>query len=207
VHSGKILRKLPGISLNPVMKSLFLGVMIIILALPLMAEENRPSHSTALTDTPANAEKKQSLVEISIRRETLILFEKNDEGRWVPRQEYKVGTAVQGLDEYPRGKGKVTAISFNPWWYPTPYSREVFRERGIDLPHAVRPGDPLNYMGAVKISLSHSTSKGAIYRIHGNNNPGRVGRRVTGGCFVMYNEDVLELARIISVGTEVNILP
>jgi lipoprotein-anchoring transpeptidase ErfK/SrfK len=62
-------------------------------------------------------------------------------------------------------------------------------------------------MGKFKISLSHRTKKGAIYRIHGANNPGRVGRRVTGGCFAMYNDEGLELARTISVGTEVNILP
>ena len=132
---------------------------------------------------------------------------KSEDGHWVPLHQYEVGTAVKGLPVYPLGKGKVTAIAINPWWYPTAYSRQVFRERGIDLPRAVPPGQPLNYMGAVKISLSHRTWKGAIYRIHGNNNPGRVGRRVTGGCFVMFNEDILELARTISVGTEVDILP
>ena len=54
---------------------------------------------------------------------------------------------------------------------------------------------------------SHRTKKGAIYRIHGNNNPKRVGHRVTGGCFVMDNADGLVLARKIRVGTEVNIIP
>jgi lipoprotein-anchoring transpeptidase ErfK/SrfK len=62
-------------------------------------------------------------------------------------------------------------------------------------------------MGPFKIALSHRTQKGAIYRIHGNNDPKRVGRRVTGGCFVMNNPDGLALARRISVGTEVNIVP
>ena len=62
-------------------------------------------------------------------------------------------------------------------------------------------------MGPFKISLSHRTWKGAIYRIHGNNNPKRVGRRVTGGCFVMGNEEGLALAHRIRVGTEVNIVP
>jgi lipoprotein-anchoring transpeptidase ErfK/SrfK len=62
-------------------------------------------------------------------------------------------------------------------------------------------------MGPFKIALSHRTRKGAIYRIHGNNDPRRVGRRVTGGCFVMDNADGLALARSIRVGTEVNIVP
>lgn len=145
-------------------------------------------------------------IEISIGRNLLTLYQKND-AELTLLAEYSVGTAVRGLNIYPLGIVKVTGISCNPWWYPTPYSRQVFRERGITLPRAVPPVSPLNYMGPFKISLSHRTSKGAIYRIHGNNNPKRVGRRVTGGCFVMDNKDGLELARKIKVGTEVNIVP
>lgn len=146
-------------------------------------------------------------LEISIGRNLLTLFEKREGAEPAAVMQYPVGTVVRGLKTYPTGPGKVTAIAFNPWWYPTPYSRQVFRERGIELPTAVPPGDPLNYMGPFKISLSHKTWKGAIYRIHGNNNPKRVGRRVTGGCFVMANEDGLALAHRIKVGTEVNIVP
>lgn len=146
-------------------------------------------------------------VEISISRNLLTLYEKRGAAENAPIAEYPVGTAVRGLNTYPLGPGRVTGIYFNPWWYPTPYSRQVFRERGIELPAAVPPGHRLNYMGPFKIALSHRTSKGAIYRIHGNNNPKRVGRRVTGGCFVMDNADGLALARRIGVGTEVNIIP
>lgn len=146
-------------------------------------------------------------VEISISRNLLTLYEMKSANERVPVAEYSVGTAVAGLKTYPLGPGRVTGIYFNPWWYPTSYSRKVFRGRGIELPAAVPPGHPLNYMGPFKIALSHSTWKGAIYRIHGNNNPKRVGRRVTGGCFVMDNADGLALARRIRVGTVVDILP
>ena len=80
---------------------------------------------------------------------------------------------------------------------------------GPDESQAVvkNPGHHLNYMGDFKISLSHKTQKGAIYRIHGNNNPQRVGRRVTGGCFVMDNVEGQDLARMVPIGTKVNILP
>lgn len=145
-------------------------------------------------------------VEISISRNLLTLFERREGSEPEIVASYPVGTVVRGLKTYPTGPGKVTGITFNPWWYPTEYSREVFLKRGIELPPKVPPGDPLNYMGAIKISLSHKTWKGAIYRIHGNNNPARVGRRVTGGCFVMNNADGLELAHRIKVGTEVNIV-
>lgn len=146
-------------------------------------------------------------VEISISRNMLTLYEKKGNAERTAITEYPVGTVVRGLKKYPIGLGTVTGIYFNPWWYPTPYSREVFRARGIKLPAAVPPGDPLNYMGPFKIALSHRTSKGAIYRIHGNNNPKRVGHRVTGGCFVMDNTAGLELAHKIKVGTVVNIVP
>ncbi|MDD2271406.1 MAG: L,D-transpeptidase [Desulfuromonadaceae bacterium] len=146
-------------------------------------------------------------VEISMSRNLLTLYEKKGDAKQVAVAEYSVGTVVAGLKTYPIGPGVVTGIYFDPWWYPTPYSRQVFRERGIDLPSAVPPGHPLNYMGPFKIALSHRTWKGALYRIHGNNNPQRVGRRVTGGCFVMNNSDGLALARRIKVGTVVNIVP
>jgi L,D-transpeptidase YnhG len=61
-------------------------------------------------------------------------------------------------------------------------------------------------MGSFKISLSHVTERGQIYRIHGNNNGKRVGRRVTGGCVCMDNKEGLELATTIRKGTEVEIV-
>jgi len=185
---------------------LLLLTVMLVPALPAAADETSGVQADAQGPSTSSGQE-QFLIEIRIGRETLTLYEKGEDGRWVERRQYTVGTAVRGLHTYPLGKGRVTAIAFNPWWYPTAYSRKVFRERGITLPKAVPPGNPLNYMGAVKISLSHKTAKGAIYRIHGNNNPGRVGKRVTGGCFVMFNEDALELAQTISVGTEVDIKP
>lgn len=180
---------------------------LLVAALPAFGAENLPApqnDSPAVTKPGAEV---SYYVEISISRNLLTLFEEKSDTEKVPVAEYPVGTAVIGLKTYPLGPGRVTGIYFNPWWYPTPYSRQVFRGRGIELPAAVPPGHPLNYMGPFKIALSHSTWKGAIYRIHGNNNPKRVGRRVTGGCFVMDNTDGVALARRIRVGTGVNIVP
>lgn len=173
----------------------------LISAFSVVGATSQPSGAPQAAGAPAY------YLEISISGNRLTLYEKGGSGERVPVADYTVGTALRGLDTYPLGLGKVTAIQFNPWWYPTPYSRQIFRRRGIDLPAKVPPGHPLNYMGPFKISLSHKTRKGAIYRIHGNNDPNRVGRRVTGGCFVMDNKDGIELARKIRVGTEVNILP
>jgi len=181
------------------------ALLLLLTAFSAFCTDPVPAHQTDAPDitVPDTA---AYYVEISIGRNLLTLYERKG-GEKVLVAEYPVGTAVRGLKTYPLGLGKVTGIYFKPWWYPTPYSRQVFRGRGIGLPAAVPPGHPLNYMGPFKIALSHRTSKGAIYRIHGNNNPLRVGRRVTGGCFVMDNSDGLALAHRIRVGTEVNIVP
>jgi lipoprotein-anchoring transpeptidase ErfK/SrfK len=178
-----------------------------LLAISPLGAQTIPANQHDSPATAASGSEPSYFVEISISRNLLTLYEKRGDAEKVPVVEYAVGSAVRGLDTYPLGLGRVTGIYFKPWWYPTPYSRQVFRGRGIELPAAVPPGHRLNYMGPFKIALSHRTKKGAIYRIHGNNNPQRVGRRVTGGCFVMDNADGLELARRIRIGTEVNIVP
>jgi len=182
-------------------------IFTVLFALPGFTAGTAPAGRTGEADPVKNESGASYYVEISISRNLLTLFEKKAAGELVQVAEYPVGTAVVGLKTFPIGLGRVTNIQFNPWWYPTAYSRQVFRERGINLPSAVPPGDPLNYMGPFKISLSHSTWKGAIYRIHGNNNPKRVGRRVTGGCFVMDNVDGMALAHRLRVGTEVKVVP
>ncbi|GFO70202.1 hypothetical protein GMLC_37810 [Geomonas limicola] len=184
------------------MTRLLLLLTLILSTQPAFAQSAPQTASTDPGRTPLSYS-----IEISISRNLLTLFAQNPGAEPVAVAEYPVGTVVRGLKTFPLGQGKVTAISLNPWWYPTEYSRQVFRGHGIELPKAVPPGDPLNYMGAFKISLSHKTWKGAIYRIHGNNDPRRVGRRVTGGCFVMGNSEGLELAAKIKVGTLVNIVP
>lgn len=187
--------------------TLVIAFLSVLPALSAVCAEPQPTNPANNPDAVTSETAVSYYVEISIGRNLLTLYERKVDAEMTPIAEYTVGTAVRGLNTYPLGLGKVTGIYFNPWWYPTPYSRQVFRERGINLPAAVPPGHPLNYMGPFKIALSHKTGKGAIYRIHGNNNPKRVGRRVTGGCFVMNNEDGLALARRIRVGTEVNIVP
>lgn len=186
---------------------LFIPILSLVLTLFPLCAEPLPSDQQGSPNSVSSDSALSYYVEISISRKLLTLYEKKGDAEKTPVVEYSVGTAVRGLKTFPLGPGHVTGIYFNPWWYPTLYSRQVFRERGIELPTKVPPGHPLNYMGPFKIALSHRTSKGAIYRIHGNNNPKRVGHRVTGGCFVMDNSDGLALAHMIRVGTEVNIVP
>ena len=64
---------------------------------------------------------------------------------------------------------------------------------------APRPGGPF---GAYWLGLSRKH-----YGIHGTNDPSSIGRAVSHGCIRMHNRDVLELARIVPLGTPVTIQP
>jgi lipoprotein-anchoring transpeptidase ErfK/SrfK len=59
------------------------------------------------------------------------------------------------------------------------------------------PGGPF---GAFWMGLSKRH-----YGIHGTNNPSSIGKNVSHGCIRMHNEDVLELASMISIGITVYI--
>jgi lipoprotein-anchoring transpeptidase ErfK/SrfK len=61
------------------------------------------------------------------------------------------------------------------------------------------PGGPF---GAFWMGLSRPH-----YGIHGTNNPASIGHQVSHGCIRMHNEDVLELSRIVPIGTRVTIRP
>ncbi|NLI93354.1 MAG: L,D-transpeptidase [Peptococcaceae bacterium] len=64
---------------------------------------------------------------------------------------------------------------------------------------APNPGGPF---GAMWMGLNKPH-----YGIHGTNDPQSIGKQVSHGCIRMYNPDVLELSRIVPVGTTVTIRP
>lgn len=59
------------------------------------------------------------------------------------------------------------------------------------------PGGPY---GAMWMGLSKKH-----YGIHGTNRPSSIGKRVSKGCIRMHNKDVLELSKIVPIGTHVTI--
>lgn len=150
-------------------------------------------------------------IKVSISQCRLWLYQKDlDLNNFVLLKEYPVGTVKKTISKYPLGIGYVTAIEFSPAWYPTAYSRSQFAKKNIFLPKIVPANHSLNCMGSVKICLSHSVpGKGKVYRIHGTRPQDRktVGTRASGGCIRMLNEDALELAKLISTGTIVEIVP
>src|SRR5690606_14177339 len=74
------------------------------------------------------------------------------------------------------------------------------RKRQPGLPQRML-GGIRNPLGAKAIYLGNT-----LYRIHGTNDPKSIGKAESSGCFRMMNENVLHLASLVHVGTEVNIV-
>lgn len=62
-------------------------------------------------------------------------------------------------------------------------------------------GSPRNPMGAAALGLDRGN-----YAIHGTNDPSSIGGYVSHGCIRMYNEDIMDLYRRTSIGTNVYVL-
>jgi lipoprotein-anchoring transpeptidase ErfK/SrfK len=62
-------------------------------------------------------------------------------------------------------------------------------------------GGATNPLGARAMYLGNT-----IYRIHGTNAPSTIGQRVSSGCIRLTNEDVIDLASRVQVGTKVVVI-
>lgn len=133
------------------------------------------------------------LVDSSVNQMTLKSYEN---GKLVFTKNYTVSTARKNAKK-PQGAGKVTQIAINPTWYPTPKTINYFKTKGVNLPKAVPPGHPQNYMGAAKINLTHSVDGKTIYRIHGTINDKTIGSYESSGCIRMKNKDAIEVASML----------
>lgn len=145
-------------------------------------------------------------VEISIEKCILLVFENHADGSKDLVAEYPVGTPKRGLRTFPFGKGFATKVIFQPYWYPTngmvEYMNKNLRKDGKKAIYkkgeAIAWNDPRNKIGTFKIILSHKVpGKPPIYRIHGTDEPEKIGKRVSGGCIRMRNEDGILFAKII----------
>ena len=106
-------------------------------------------------------------------------------------------TSVPMSEEFTRrGRTEITLMRRNPTWIPTP----SMRERDPSLPERVEPG-PDNPMGTRAMNLTWTH-----YRIHGIDNPAKVGRMASNGCFGLFNHHVEDLFERCRVGTQVVVI-
>lgn len=108
---------------------------------------------------------------------------------------YPVAIGRPGV-EIPLGDTVIVRKRRDPTWRPTANQR---RERP-SLPASVPPG-PDNPLGRHALDLGWPT-----YAIHGTNEPGSVGRRVSSGCFRMLPADIEAVFGLVSVGTPVRVV-
>jgi lipoprotein-anchoring transpeptidase ErfK/SrfK len=80
-----------------------------------------------------------------------------------------------------------------PGWTPTP---DILR-RQPDLPRHV-DGGPANPLGARALYLGQT-----MYRIHGTNEPWRIGEEASSGCIRMTNDDIVDLYNRTRLGATV----
>jgi lipoprotein-anchoring transpeptidase ErfK/SrfK len=80
-----------------------------------------------------------------------------------------------------------------PDWTPTP----AILKRQPDLPRHVE-GGPHNPLGARALYLGQT-----LYRIHGTNEPWRIGEEASSGCIRMTNNDIIDLYNRTKIGATV----
>lgn len=102
---------------------------------------------------------------------------------------YKIGV---GLRDYPItiSERKVTEIIWNPSWIP-PNSDWVTGRKGVKAGEVIKPTDPRNPLGKLKIPL------GSGYLIHEAKGVGDLGSLVSHGCVRMMRADLYDLAEKI----------
>ena len=67
------------------------------------------------------------------------------------------------------------------------------------------PGGPDNPLGARALYLFDG-NKDTLYRIHGTNEPDKIGHAVSSGCIRMRNIDVIDLYNRVPIGTKVVVI-
>ena len=109
---------------------------------------------------------------------------------------YPVGVGRAGKQW--SGESYIKSKHLRPAWSPP---AEIRRDRP-SIPGVIAAGAPNNPMGAAALVLADGE-----YAIHGTNAPSSIGGFVSYGCIRMYNRDVLDLYKRVSVGTRVIVTP
>lgn len=143
------------------------------------------------TAAPANTPSDNPYVVISLADRRLYLVG----GAGDTRASFPVAIGRPGV-EIPLGVTTIVRKRENPTWHPTANQRRS----NPSLPASVPPG-PDNPLGRFALDLGWPT-----YAIHGTNDPESIGRRASGGCFRLGDDDIETLFAIAGVGTPVRVM-
>lgn len=110
-------------------------------------------------------------------------------------QSFPLGIGTEGADVRV-GRTTVKGKRVAPTWTPT----ASMRVENPDLPASIPPGDD-NPLGPMALDLAWTA-----IAIHGTIKPYGVGRRVSHGCFRLFNEDITTLFAQVTPGTPVQVV-
>lgn len=105
------------------------------------------------------------------------------------------------LTKTPTGSYSVTGISHNPTWHVPKSIQQEMKSQGKPVQAMVSPG-PSNPLGPVFIRIG---APELGLGMHGTNAPGSVPGFRSHGCVRMKNDDALELAGLLPVGSTVTL--
>ena len=111
---------------------------------------------------------------------------------------YGIGVGREGFGW--SGDVKVGRKATWPTW--TPPSAMIERQPELVRYASGMPGGPENPLGARALYL-YDGGRDTMFRIHGTNEPGSIGRNVSSGCIRMLNENVVDLYSRVKVGARV----
>jgi lipoprotein-anchoring transpeptidase ErfK/SrfK len=111
---------------------------------------------------------------------------------------YGVAVGEEALSWY--GIARVGRKQEWPSWTPTP----EIKRRLANVPDFME-GGPQNPMGARALYL-YQADNDTLFRIHGTNQPEKIGGAVSSGCIRMTNEDAIDLYHRVKMGTIVVVL-
>ena len=108
--------------------------------------------------------------------------------------QYRISVGREGFSW--KGSERISRKQAWPDWHPPAEMRQ--RDRSLPLKMT---GGLRNPLGAMALYLGNT-----LYRIHGTNDPGSIGRAASSGCFRMMNANVIHLASLAGVGTSVTVV-
>lgn len=90
-----------------------------------------------------------------------------------------------------------------PQWMPPEEMMRRWPEFGVYRSHGPLAGGPDNPLGARALYLYDDKGRDTLYRIHGTNEPEKIGRAVSSGCIRLRNIDVVDLYSRVGMNTKV----
>jgi lipoprotein-anchoring transpeptidase ErfK/SrfK len=114
---------------------------------------------------------------------------------------YGVGVGREGFGW--SGTARIGRKASWPNW--TPPASMIKRKPELAQYASGMPGGVENPLGARALYL-YQGNKDTLYRMHGTNEPESVGQAVSSGCIRLFNQDIIDLHRRVTVGATVIVL-